>query len=39
MGEKINAYRFAIGKPEQRDPLEDPEVDKCTYIFKWLLNI
>jgi len=32
MGEKTNAYRFAIGKPKQRDPLEDPEVDKCIYL-------
>jgi len=28
MGENRNAYRFAIGKPEQRNHLEDPEADK-----------
>jgi hypothetical protein len=31
-GEKRNSYRFAIGKTEQRDHLEDPEVDKCIYL-------
>jgi len=31
MGEKRNAYRFAFGKPEQKDYLEDPQVDKCIY--------
>jgi hypothetical protein len=37
MGEKGNAYRIFLGKPEGKRPLETP---RCTWwtILKWILD-
>jgi hypothetical protein len=37
MGERRNAYRILVGKPEGRDRLEDQDVDGWT-ILKWILK-
>jgi hypothetical protein len=37
MGEKRNAYRILVGKPEGRDHWEDQDVDGWT-ILKWILE-
>jgi hypothetical protein len=37
MGERRNAYRILVGKPEERDHLEDQDVDGWT-ILKWILE-
>jgi hypothetical protein len=37
MGEKRNAYRILVGKPEERDHWEDQDVGGWT-IFKWILE-
>jgi hypothetical protein len=36
-GEKRNAYRILVGKPEGRRPLEDQNVGGWT-ILKWILE-
>jgi hypothetical protein len=36
MGEKRNAYRILVGKPEERDHWEDQDVGVWT-ILKWIL--
>jgi hypothetical protein len=35
MGEKRNAYRILVGKPEERDHWEDQDVGWWT-ILKWI---
>jgi hypothetical protein len=37
MGEKRNAYRILVGKPEGKRLLEDKEVGGWT-ILKWILE-
>jgi hypothetical protein len=37
MGEKRNAYRVLVGKPEERDHWEDQDVGGWT-ISKWILE-
>jgi hypothetical protein len=36
-GERRGAYRVLVGKPEGRDPLEDPGVDG-RIILKWIFR-
>jgi len=35
--ERRDAYRFFVGKPEGKRPLEDPEVER-KIILKWILR-
>jgi hypothetical protein len=37
MGERRNAYRILVGKPEGKNHLEDQDVDGWT-ILKWILE-
>jgi hypothetical protein len=37
MGEKWNAYRILVGKPEGKRPLEDQDVGEWI-IVKWILE-
>jgi hypothetical protein len=37
MGEKRNAYRILVGKPERKRPLGDLDVGVWT-ILKWILE-
>jgi hypothetical protein len=36
-GERSNAYRISVGKPEGKDHWEDQDVDGWT-ILKWILE-
>jgi hypothetical protein len=37
MGEKTNAYRLLVGKPEGRRPLEDQDIGEWI-ILRWILE-
>jgi hypothetical protein len=37
LGEKMNAYRILVGKPEGNRPLEDQGIGEWT-ILKWMLE-
>jgi len=37
MGERRGVYRLLVGKPEERDHLEDPRVDGRT-LLKWIFK-
>jgi hypothetical protein len=37
MGEKRNAYRILVGKPEKRDHKEDQDVDGWL-VLKWIIG-
>jgi hypothetical protein len=37
MGEKRNAWRVPVGKPEGKRPLGDPDVHEMI-ILKWILD-
>jgi hypothetical protein len=37
MGEKMNAYRILVGKPEERNHWEDQDVGEWT-TSKWILE-
>jgi len=37
MGERRGVYRLLVGKPEERDHLEDPGVDGRT-LLKWIFK-
>jgi hypothetical protein len=37
MGKKRNAYRILVGKPKEKDHLEDQDVGGWT-ILKWILE-
>jgi hypothetical protein len=37
MGERRGAYRVLVGKPEGKDHLEDPGIDR-RIILKWIFD-